>query len=104
MTPPTHSPEARHERQKPVETSTAKTGSKENPAVGCRRASTFRPADVKRAVLAGFAAGANKVEVRVDVHTGDLVVTAEMVERRAEPPQDELDRELAEFEGRHGQV
>jgi len=59
---------------------------------------TFRQRDVARLVAAAKAAGLTVAGVRVDTHRGTIeVVTAQAV------VQDSLDRELAEFEARHGQ-
>jgi hypothetical protein len=64
-----------------------------------RAPSTFRQQDVTRAVKAVAAAGVHIARVEID-RDGKIVVVAQ------QPPasqQDELDRELTEFEARHGQ-
>jgi hypothetical protein len=66
-----------------------------------RRPQTFRQRDVTRAVRAVFAAGAviSGVEISAD---GKIVVVVASQQQSASQ-QDDLDRELAEFESRHGQ-
>lgn len=63
---------------------------------------TFRQNDIVRAIKAAFAAGA----VRTRVQIGGIVITAEKkidgkLDVTASDDAD-LDRELAEFEARHG--
>jgi hypothetical protein len=64
-----------------------------------RGPSTFRQRDVARLVRAATAAGLRVTGVRVDQSGAIEVVTGES----AVQPKDDLDRELAEFEARHGQ-
>ena len=66
-----------------------------------RRPQTFRQRDVTRAVRAVSLAGAviSSVEISVD---GKIVVVVESQQQSASQ-QDDLDRELAEFESRYGQ-
>lgn len=64
-----------------------------------RRASTFRQHDVTRAIRAVTAAGVGIARVEIGLDGKIVVVT----QTRPAFQQDELDRELAEFEGRHGQ-
>jgi hypothetical protein len=63
-----------------------------------RSRSTFRQGDVTRAVKAIAAAGIGiaRVEIGKD---GKIVL---VMLQAAAAPQDELDRELTEFEARHG--
>jgi hypothetical protein len=62
------------------------------------RAPTFRKDHVVRLVAAAKAAGLEVTGVKFDVHRGTVeIVTGDG------PQQDSLDRELAEFEARHGQ-
>jgi hypothetical protein len=62
-----------------------------------RAASTFRQRDVTRAVKAVAAAGVSIARVEIDKAGRIVIVTGQS------GPQDDLDRELAEFEARHGQ-
>ena len=64
-----------------------------------RLPSSFRQADVTRAVKAVATAGVgiDRVEIGRD---GKIVI---VTQQGMAGPQDELDRELAEFEVRHGQ-
>jgi len=66
-----------------------------------RRPQPFRQRDVTRAIRAVSAAGAviSSVEISVD---GKIVVVVESQQQSASQ-QDDLDRELAEFESRYGQ-
>jgi len=58
---------------------------------------TFRQRDVARLVKAATAAGLKVRSVRVDKSGAIEVVTGDG------PKQDSLDKELADFEARHGQ-
>jgi hypothetical protein len=61
--------------------------------------SSFRKADVTRAVKAVATAGVGIARVEIG-RDGKIVI---VTQQEAASPQDELDRELAEFEVRHGQ-
>jgi hypothetical protein len=64
-----------------------------------RAPSTFRQADVTKAVKAVRSAGVDIVRVELTKDGKIVIVTGE-----AQPAvQDDLDRELAEFEARHGE-
>ena len=64
-----------------------------------RAPSTFRQQDVTRAVKAVTAAGVDIARVEIARDGRTVIVTAE-----AQPAvQDDLDRELEEFNARHGQ-
>ena len=64
-----------------------------------RAPSTFRQADVTKAVKAARSAGVDIVRVELTKDGRIVIVTGE-----ANPAvQDDLDRELAEFEARHGE-
>ena len=64
-----------------------------------RAPSTFRQADVTKAVKAVRSAGVDIVRVELTKDGRIVIVTAE-----AQPAvQDDLDRELEEFNARHGQ-
>jgi ssDNA-binding replication factor A large subunit len=64
-----------------------------------RAPSTFRQTDVTKAVKAVRSAGVNIVRVELTKDGRIVIVTGE-----ADPAaQDDLDRELAEFEARHGE-
>jgi len=76
----------------------------QSPSIGAwvlmaRGPLTFKQRDVTAAVKAVIAAGADvsRVEVGKD---GKIVVVTQMP---SATPQDDLDRELKEFEARHGQ-
>lgn len=60
--------------------------------------SAFRQRDVQRLVKAATAAGLTVTGVKFDVHSGTVTVVTD-----DGPEQDSLDKELAEFEARHGQ-
>ena len=65
-----------------------------------RPPATFRQQDVTRAVKAVVKAGVDIARVRVEIaKVGSIIVTA----GTDQPAQDDLDRELAAFEARHGQ-
>ena len=62
---------------------------------------TFRQADVTRAVKAVVAAGVGIARVEIDKSGKIVIVTGKPQEPAVAAPQDDLDRELAEWEGRH---
>ncbi len=64
-----------------------------------RAPSTFRQQDVTRAVKAVTAAGVHIARVEID-RAGKIVV---VTQQSPTSQQDHLDRELTEFEARHGQ-
>ena len=70
------------------------------PVVAMPRApSTFRQQDVTRAVKAVVKAGVDVARLRVEItKAGSIIVTADQP-----AAQNDLDRELAAFEARHGQ-
>jgi hypothetical protein len=63
--------------------------------------STFRQADVTKAVKAVVAAGVDIARVEIDRMGKIVIVTGKPLEDAS--PQDELDRELADWEARHGE-
>jgi hypothetical protein len=66
-----------------------------------RAPSAFRQRDVTRAVKAVVRAGVDIARVRVEItKAGSIIVTTGTDQPAA---QDDLDRELAAFEARHGQ-
>ena len=65
-----------------------------------RAPSTFRQVDVTRAVKAVRSAGVDIVRVELAKDGRIVIVTAEA---QCAAQDDDLDRELAEFEARHGQ-
>ena len=66
-----------------------------------RAPSTFRQKDVTRAVKAVTAAGVHIARIEID-KAGKIVIVADKSQEAALGSQDDLDRELAEFEARHG--
>ena len=66
-----------------------------------RAPSTFRQQDVTKAVKAVTAAGVHIARVEID-RSGKIVIVAGKSQEAAPGSQDDLDRELAEFEARHG--
>jgi len=66
-----------------------------------RAPSTFRQQDVTRAVKAVTAAGVHIARIEID-KAGKIVIVADKSQEAALGSQDDLDRELAEFEARHG--
>jgi hypothetical protein len=67
-----------------------------------RRPYTFRECDVRRAIKAAASAGMEIAAVEIGIQGQIRIVIGSP---RARPlGQDELDRDLAEFEGRHGQA
>jgi hypothetical protein len=66
-----------------------------------RRPSNFKKTDVTRAVRAVLAAGV--AVARVEFNKNGFSVMPAMPEGQAAAPSDDLDRELADFEARHGQ-
>jgi hypothetical protein len=65
-----------------------------------RTPSTFRQQDVTRAIRAARAAGVDIARVEIARDGRIVMVTAEV---QCAAQDDDLDRELAEFEARHGQ-
>jgi hypothetical protein len=66
-----------------------------------RAPSTFRQQDVTRAVKAVVKAGVDIARVRVEIAKTGSIIVSTGTDRPA--AQDDLDRELAAFEARHGQ-
>ena len=64
-----------------------------------RAPSTFRQQDVTRAVKAVAAAGVHIARIEIDKAGKIVIIAAEALHLAA----DDLDRELTEFEARHGQ-
>jgi hypothetical protein len=66
-----------------------------------RAPAIFRQHDVTRAIRAAVAAGVDITRVRVEItKAGSIIVTTGAA---PSAPQNDLDRELAAFEARHGQ-
>jgi hypothetical protein len=64
----------------------------------------FKKNDVKRAVHAVAAAGQSIQRVEIDPESGKIViVVTNSQDQTIVTPQDDLDRELTEFEARHGE-
>jgi hypothetical protein len=67
-----------------------------------RASSTFRQQDVTRALKAVTAAGVDIVRIEID-KAGKIVIVTTTESQGGPAVQDDLDRELAAFEARHGQ-
>jgi hypothetical protein len=67
-----------------------------------RTPSTFRSRDLTRAVKAVVAAGVDVARVEIDT-AGKIVIVTSKTSRIAETPMNDLDRELEQWEARHGQ-
>jgi hypothetical protein len=63
---------------------------------------TFRQRDVTKAVKAVAAAGVDIARIEIDP-VGKIVIVARKPNGSSETPVDDLDRELGEWEARHGQ-
>ncbi len=68
-----------------------------------RRHATLTQADIARAIRAAKQAGAPEVELRVGEALIVFRITPSTEQESPASPLNELDRELAEFEARHGQ-
>ena len=66
-----------------------------------RAPSTFRQQDVTRAIKAAVKAGVDIARIRVEITKAGSIIVATGIDQPV--PQDDLDRELAAFEARHGQ-
>ena len=62
----------------------------------------FKQTDLTRAMRAASAAGQPVQRVEIDQVTGKIVLVITQ-DQTIVTPQDDLDRELAEFEARHGE-
>jgi hypothetical protein len=67
-----------------------------------RASSTFRQQDVTRALKAVTAAGVDIARIEID-KAGKIVIVTTNESQGGPAVQDDLDRELAAFEARHGQ-
>ena len=63
-----------------------------------RAPATFRQSDITKAIRAARKAGVENVRVEMAKDGRIVIVTG-----RAQPVQDDLDRELEQFRARHGQ-
>lgn len=68
-----------------------------------RRPCTFKQLDVTRALRGAKAAGMDITQIEIGKDGKIVLFTGKPGERNADIPRDELDRELAEFEARHGE-
>ncbi len=66
-----------------------------------RAPSTFKQGDITRAVKGAIAAGVDVARVEID-QTGKIIIQLAKVGNK-EQALDDLDRELAEFERKHGE-
>ena len=69
-----------------------------------RPPSRFRQSDLTKALKAAAAAGLHVAGYKIDPQTGKIeVVTASPAAQDSNAPVDELDRELQDWEARHGE-
>jgi hypothetical protein len=68
-----------------------------------RAPATFRQQDVTKALKAAVAAGLRVTGFKLDVNTGKIEVETGGPQAQDSKPQDDLDRELEQWEARHGQ-